>query len=194
MPASQEVIDAFVGAAHGDLAQVQMLLQQHPELLNARASWGETAIGAAAQTGQVDIAELLLAAGAPLDICTAAMLGRLETVAAMLPAEPRGANAVGAHDLPLLYHAAIRGHIELARLLLEHGAAVDGGAKPQAGRTTPLHGAAMFDQAEMARWLLAHGAHPRLPNGDGKTPLQVAESMGHEAVAAVLREAEMRDA
>ena len=119
---TQDLIDAYVGAAHGDFATVQQLLAAHPALLNRPASWGELALGAAAQTGQVAIAEHLLALGAPLDICTAAMLGRAADVAALLPREPLGANATGAHGIPLLYHAVITGHQDLAEMLLAHGA------------------------------------------------------------------------
>src|SRR6266705_1352683 len=107
--ASQEIVDAYVGAAHGDLDTVKKLLAEHPDILNRPATWGELALGAAAQTGQAAIAEHLLALGAPLDICTAAMLGRASDVAAMLPKESLGANAAGAHGIPLLYHAIITG-------------------------------------------------------------------------------------
>ena len=39
------------------------------------ARFNETAIQAATQTGQRDIAEYLISQGAPVDICAAAMLG-----------------------------------------------------------------------------------------------------------------------
>src|SRR5260221_8974897 len=97
---TQDIIDAYVGSAHGDFATVKQLLAEHPAILNQPATWGELALGAAAQTGQAEIAEHLLALGAPMDICTAAMLGRAAEVAAMLPREPLGANATGAHSIP----------------------------------------------------------------------------------------------
>jgi ankyrin repeat protein len=178
----QDIIDAFVGAAHGDLDTVQSLLSEHPGIVNLSASWGETALGAAAQTAQVEIAELLLAAGAPLDICTAAMLGRQDQVERMLPAEPQGANATGAHNLPLLYHAAIRGQTAIADLLLRRGADPNLGS----GHTTALHGTVLFDQPEMARWLLERGADPDALNHDGQTALRLAVDMKRDRVARVL--------
>lgn len=183
-PPSQALIDNFVAAAHGDLARVTELLAQHPGLLNATASWGETAIEAAAQTAQTTIAEHLLAAGAPLGICTAAVLGRRETVERLLPEAPGGANATGAHGLSLLYHAVASGQREIAELLLAHGADVNAGA----GRFTALHGAVLFNQPALAQRLLAHGADPRAKNRDGKTPRDLAAALQRDALLAVLSE------
>ena len=189
MPApTQQTIDAFVGAAHGDFDTVQRLLAEQPDILNRPASWGELALGAAAQTGQVAIAEHLLAAGAPLDICTAAMLGRADEVAALLPAEPLGANATGAHGIPLLYHAVSTGHMDIAEMLLAHGADINGGA----GGSPALHGAVMFNRVDMAEWLLARGADPNSLNHEQKTPLAAAIALKRDAVAEVLRAAERR--
>jgi uncharacterized protein len=180
---AQPTIDEFVGAAHGDFERVRSLLTAYPALLNARATWDEAALGAAAQMGRTDIAEYLLAAGAPLDICTAAMLGWGERVAALLDADPALAGATGAHGIPVLYFPVIRGHTGIAELLLARGADVNAGA----GGTTALHGAALFGQPEMARWLLAHGAEAGARDYEGKTPLRVAEERDQAEVAAILR-------
>jgi ankyrin repeat protein len=173
----QTVIDEFVGVAHGDFQRLQELLAEYPTVLNADATWHETAIEAAAQMGRVDIVEYLLAAGAPLDICTAAMLGRRADVAAALDADPAAAHATGAHGIPVLYYPAI------AEDLLARGAEVNAGA----GGNTPLHGAAMFGQPAMAAWLLAHGADPAARDYNGKTPLEVALDSNQAAVADLLR-------
>ncbi len=169
-PPSQQTIDEFVGAAHGDLPTVNKLLAEYPTIYKSPASWGEYAIQAAAQTGQVEIAHLLLAAGAPLDICTAAMLGDGERVEALLNADPNLAHATGAHQLPVLYHAAVRGNIAVAETLLAHGADVNAGE----GKNTALHGAVFFGQIEMVRWLLEHGAHVNAKDFQSKTPLATA--------------------
>jgi len=180
---AQDTVDAYVGAAHGDFDTVKKLLAEHPGILNRPASWGELALGAAAQTGQVEIAEHLLALGAPLDICTAAMLGRAGEVAAMLPREPLGANATGAHGIPLLYHAVITGHTGIVRSLLAQGADVNGGR----GGSPALHGAVMFNRAVLAELLLQQGADLNILNYDNKTPLAVAIEIKRDAVAEVLR-------
>jgi ankyrin repeat protein len=55
------------------------------------------------------------------------------------------------------------------------------------GTMTPLHAAALFNKPDMAEWLLKYGARRDVKNFDGKTPLQIAEEKGHEAVAELLR-------
>jgi uncharacterized protein len=169
---SQEVIDEFVGVAHGDFPRTQALLALHPELAHANATWVETGVQAGAQMGRRDIVEALLAAGAPLDICTAAMLA----------ADPSQAQATGAHGIPVLYFPAIAGHRAIAERLLAAGAAVNAGV----GGDTPLHGAAAHGQTAMARWLLDHGADPAAVNSSGQTPHAVAEAAGHADTAALL--------
>lgn len=178
----QDTINQFVGVAHGDFAAVKKLVAQYPSLLNAVAVWGETAIQAAAQVGRVDIAEFLLALGAPLDICTAAMLGRAEDVAAMLAADPKSALAQGAHGIPLMYFPVIGGYQEIAEMVLAAGAPVNGGE----GVSTPLHGAVLFNRPELAAWLLTHGADPTATNHEGKTPLELAQAGDTPSLAALL--------
>ena len=65
--ATQAVVDELVGNAHGNLARVSELLDQHPDLLNAKATWNETAIEAATQMGNRAIMEHLIAREAPVD-------------------------------------------------------------------------------------------------------------------------------
>ena len=179
----QNIIDEFVGVAHGDFARLKALLEQYPILLNASATWNETAIQAATQMGRIDIVEYLLARGAPLDICTASMLGLADRVSAVLGADPSLSQATGAHGIPLLYFPVIRGQKAIAEMLLSRGAQVNAGA----GGNTPLHGAVLFNRPEMVSWLLSHGANPSLLDYNGKTPLQLAEENKNEPIAGILR-------
>lgn len=108
-----ELVNEFVLKSHGDFARVQELLAQHPSLLNATWDWGggdfESAIGAAAHTGQKEIARFLLAKGARMDLFVAAMLGKLEVVKAVIAAFPEARHAKGAHGIPLIVHAQMGG-------------------------------------------------------------------------------------
>ncbi|HEX5505851.1 MAG TPA: hypothetical protein VFW96_24755 [Thermomicrobiales bacterium] len=108
-----ELVQAFVANAHGDLARVKELLAQEPALVNAAWDWGggdwETALGAAAHTGQREIARELLDRGARLDLFAAAMLGDLAVVKAIVAAYPAARAARGPHGIPLLAHARVGG-------------------------------------------------------------------------------------
>jgi ankyrin repeat protein len=57
-------------------------------MISADASWTETAVQAAAQTGQVEIVNYLIDHGADYDICTAAMLGNLSCMDDFLLDDP----------------------------------------------------------------------------------------------------------
>src|SRR5512135_2349338 len=99
---SQETIDQFVGNAHGNLAVVKEILEKYPSIISSNASWTETAVQAATQTGQVDIVNYLVDHGAEYDICTAAMLGNLDCLEDFLAEDSKNIQARGAHGLPLL--------------------------------------------------------------------------------------------
>lgn len=107
------LVQEFVGVAHGSLEDVQRLLAQEPRLINAAWDWGggdwETAVGAAAHTGNRNIAEYLLAHGAHMDIFVAAMLGKLAIVQAILQDNPVMRTYPGPHGIPLLVHAQAGG-------------------------------------------------------------------------------------
>ena len=109
----RELVQEFVGKAHGDLEAVKNLLEQEPGLLNAAWDWGggdwETALGAAAHMGRKDIANYLLDHGARMDLFAAAMLGKLAIVEAMISDTPSLRNALGPHTIPLMQHAKAGG-------------------------------------------------------------------------------------
>jgi ankyrin repeat protein len=178
---SQELVEPFVLAAHGNFAKVQELYEQHPEVLNVPwAKFDETALQASSHMGRREIAQYLLSKGAPLTICAAAMLGMQDEVAAFLARDRSLANARGAHGIPVLFHAAMSGQTEVAALLLAHG----GGE----GIDTALHGAVNFGHIEMVKWLLEHGVtNVNAPNYEQKTPLRVATELGYTDIAELLR-------
>src|SRR5260370_14723440 len=112
-PPSTELIREFVIAGHGNLEKVKQMLAENPKLLNASYRWNEndteTAIQAAAQVGSADVAQFLLDQGAPLEICTAAMLGMRDEVERVLNDDPRNTKATGPHEIPLLPHSGCVG-------------------------------------------------------------------------------------
>ena len=182
---STELVRDFVIAGHGDLDKVKAMLAQHPDLLNAAYEWKsddhETAIQAAAHVGHAAMAEYLLSRGAPLEICTAAMLGRRDEVEHLLETDPAGVHATGAHRIPLLAHAALSGDVPLLATLFDRGV--------REGVSYALYNAVIMGHEHAARWLLEN-ARPDLAwkNFQGKTALAVARERGLEPLVRLLRE------
>src|SRR5579863_2950813 len=75
--------------------------------------------------------------------------------------------------------------MQLARILLEHGANVS--AQETTG-STPLHFASRGGYAELACILLEHGADVKAHDNLGSTPLHFASSEGHTELVRILLE------
>ena len=75
--------------------------------------------------------------------------------------------------VPTLTWAAMYGNVPAAKLLLDHGAQVNGTDKDGYG---PLHGAAFLGHAEMLDLLLQRGADPGLRSKRGETPRDSAKA------------------
>ncbi len=180
-----DLVREFVIAGHGNLERVKQMLTENPELLNAAYPWKEddreTAIQAAAQVGSVSVAEFLLAKGAPLDICTATMLGRKDQVELFLAQDPDKIQAKGAHGIPLLTHAGFGRNLELVQFLVGRGAI--------AGLSPAIHNAVSRGDTRMVAWLLEN-TKPDLnwKNFQGKTALKVSEERRDSEMARLLRE------
>jgi len=103
----------MVGVSHRDVARVRELVERQPALANAAIDWGfgdwEDALGAASHVGRREIAELLLAHGARPSIFSAAMLGQLDVVRALVMARPGVQRTYGPHGITLMAHARAGG-------------------------------------------------------------------------------------
>jgi hypothetical protein len=108
-PLAPGLIKEFVGAGHAKLDRVKEMLAAAPGLIKAARDWGggdfETALGGAGHMGQREIAEFLIAQGAPIELHAAAMLGRLDLVKAALAAFPNALSTKGPHGITPLAHA-----------------------------------------------------------------------------------------
>jgi ankyrin repeat protein len=181
---SQDGIKEFVTAAHFDLAKVQAMFADNPALLHVAYEWSpgdwEQGVMAAAHMGNRAIAEFFLAQGSVMNICVAAMLGRTDDVKAFLEGDRNLANARGAHQITVMFHAAMSGKTEIAQLLKAYGC--------KEGYSYALHGAIDYGHQSMVEWLLDNGVQNiNALNFEGKTPLKVALEKGHDDIADLLR-------
>ena len=130
----------------------------------ARADSG--ALGYAARTGKLDVAQALIAAGAPVR----------EVYVRIMPAPVQGTT-------PL--HEAVRsGNPAMAELLINQGADVN--AIPAFG-STALTAAVASGNVDMVRTLVARGANPGLKNLDGISAVDEAAKIPEPARTTILQ-------
>lgn len=142
------LLDIFEAAAVGELEQVKRLIAENPENINAFASDGFQPLGLASFFGHLDVAKVLIEAGAEVDSASHNPLK-------VMP----------------LHSAAAGSWVEVVRLLIAHGAPVNA---LQAEGFAPLHSAAQNGSVEIIRDLLAAGAEVNARDAEGKTPLAYA--------------------
>jgi ankyrin repeat protein len=108
----------------------------------------------------------LIARGAYVDICTAAHMGNLDRVKELVEQDPSLANRVSDYisyylgSGSPLRNAAARGHLEIVRFLLAHGADPNLNEEGIAPHGGALHAASAGGYFEVAKLLLEHGANP----------------------------------
>ncbi len=155
-------------AMKGDAAGVRTLLASGADVNAARGD-GMTALHWAAETGNAEIADILVNAGAILGVTTrlgaytplhvAGRKGAAEVIRVLLDAgaDPRAVAATGSTPLHL---AAGSGSADAARHLLDAGAEVD--ARAGDAEQTPLMFASAADHAGVVALLLERGADPNV--------------------------------
>ncbi|WP_411894896.1 hypothetical protein [Winogradskyella sp. A2] len=121
------LVKEFVGASHGRIDRVKVLIKEHPTLLNAAYDWRagdfETGLGAASHVGHKELVKFFLNKGAQANIFTMALFGQLNILKAMLEFNPLLLHAKGPHGYTLLHHAEQGGDeaIEVAEFLKSEG-------------------------------------------------------------------------
>ena len=177
---NQELIGSFVMPCHFSIEKASEVLKQDRRLVNARnRSTDEAGIEAASHTGATSVAQWLLGNGAPYTLHCSVMMGHLPAARSFFELDREQATRPGAHGIPIMFHAAISGSIEMAELLEEYGGAQD--------YSWALCGAAGWIWPEMTEWMLGRGADVNFVSQQ-KTPLDWAERPdNNEAVINILR-------
>ena len=110
---NKQLLQDFVIFAHTDVDMVKKLLVKEPGLAVASINWGaadwESGLGAAAHMGNREMADVLLQAGARMDLFCAAMFGQLDVIQAFLKLQPKLIDAKGPHGFSLHFHAQVGG-------------------------------------------------------------------------------------
>ena len=150
-------------ARNGDRAAVQALIHGKADV-NAPQSDGATALQWAAYRDDLEMADMLLAAGANPKLAnregaTAMQLASIQGSAAMMEKLLKAGvdvNERGPHDETPLMYASRSGNLQAINVLLEHGADVN--AKEALRGTTALMWAVEQGHPDAVKLLLRHGA------------------------------------
>src|SRR5881275_1566956 len=110
---------AFIDAIKaGEFERVKAMVSADPTLIDAHSRTGESAILTAVYHRQKEIVNLLVARGAPLSLCAA---GEVERVERLLDGDEASAvNGYSAEGMTPLHLAAFFGHAKIVELLLAH--------------------------------------------------------------------------
>jgi ankyrin repeat protein len=173
-------------AKKGDILELRRILSEDPDALGRAAGNGETPLMAALYRGHSDAVAFLLESGAPLDLFSAAAVGRADALNRELD---RGALTVRDYSYDgwtPLHLAAFFGRHNAAERLL------DAGADPKAVsrnsmKNTPLHAALAGRHTDVGLLLIARGSDVNAIDAGSHTPLHIAAENGLiDAVRALL--------
>lgn len=160
VPVNVPLEDLFNAAKNGDLLRVKTLFTKGADV-NAKTSYGLTALMLASQEGHLDVVQVLLAKGA-------------------------GVNVKSYNGGIALMLASEEGHLDVAQVLLAKGAEVN--AKRNDGATALIQ-ASQNGHLEVVQALLAKGADVNAKTNDGGSALDVAKAGGHADIEALLIQA-----
>ncbi len=149
------------------------MVTANPALVTARARNGESAILTAVYHRQKEIANLLVARGAPLTIFEACASGEVERAERLLDADVLALATFSEDGWTPLHLAAFFGHARITEILLARGADARARSHNPTGNT-PLHAALAGNHKMVAGLLLGAGADVNAADAAGWRPLHLA--------------------
>lgn len=156
---------------------VGLMLQQHPEWLDARSPDGHRPVIIAAYYNAPEVLDLLAEATEHLTLFEAAAAGREDIVAARLRSAPAMVHGYSPDGFTALHLAAFFGHRDIVLSLIQHGADINAVATNPM-HVTPLHSALAHHHTDIVQQLLLAGADVNSAQHGGWTPLHQAAKDG----------------
>jgi ankyrin repeat protein len=181
------VDDAINAAKAGDVEALRKFIAEDPTLAQARSASGETALMAALYRGHMDCVQEILDAGGPLDVFSAAALGKEDQLDALLTSFPSSAASVAYDGWTPLHLAAFFGQPGAVERLLAAGAGLNVMSNNSL-RNTPLHAAVAGGHVETSLLLIERGADVNARDAGGHTPFHIAAEGGYIPVVKALLE------
>ena len=175
----------FAAIEAGEVDRVGGLVHDDPASAAARDGQGVSALLFARYRNRLDVVDVLLAAGPPVDVFDAAGLGLVDQLATVLDERPQLVEATAVDGFTPLQLAAFFGHPEAVRLLLDRGANV-GTVSANPSQLQALHSAVAGGNPQVVAVLLDAGADPDARQQRGFTPLMAAAAAGDEDLVQVL--------
>jgi ankyrin repeat protein len=186
--------DLIAASIGGDAARASALLDRDSDLISAMTMLGATAIHAAHYSGQAEIVSLLVARGRAFDLMLMAELGLVDELKAALDGNAALVTEVSPAGSTLLHGACYWGGVPAAKLLLDHGADVNGRRRDG---MTALHTAGYRGHLKVIRRLVEHGADPMIRayensgSHSGESPADTAMAQGQTEAAELLEKLAM---
>jgi len=169
----------------GDLAAVERLVAEDRSLVNSQDVQGTSAVMVSVYYGKPEITSLLLKRRPRLNLFDACAIGKVDRVKSILKRKPKLLNEFAPDGFQPLGLAALFGHVEVVRFLLESGAEVN--TPSQNGlKVTPLHSTAAGRHYEITMLLLERGANPNLRQEGDFVPLHSAAQNGQIEMVKIL--------
>jgi uncharacterized protein len=169
----------------GDLEAVRAALAVDPSLLDAQNETGQSAFLLAKYYRQQQMADYLLSLGPKLDVFQNCVAGRTGAALEEIDRQPDLLAAHNSDGWTPLHLAVFFGHTELAKGLLNRGAALEARSTNNMANT-PLHAAAAGGNLAVIRVLLEHGADVNARQHGGWTALHAAAQAGNRAMVELL--------
>jgi ankyrin repeat protein len=171
-----DLVREWIIKAHQPKPEIMKdLLRREPALIHTAWDWGagdyETALHAAAHVGNRDMALYLIDQGGRFDLFATTMLGQLPLLKSIVETYPATLQVRGAHQIPLLSHAAAGGAIPTMEYLIGKGADVNAVHK---NGVNALILAVQNRKRDVVQLLLAKGAAVNYKAPNGTTALALA--------------------